>query len=50
MALILQSDLSRIISIVIQNNHGIPLVNGVSAEHHNLLHHGRDPWKIQQLM
>lgn len=48
--LILQSDSSRIISIVIQNNHGIPLVNGVSAEHHNLSHHGRDPGKIQQLM
>lgn len=48
--LIVQTDSSRVISIVIQNNHGIPLVNGVAAEHHNLSHHGRDPRKIEQLM
>ena len=47
--LIIQTDSSRVISIVIQNNHGIPLVNGVAAEHHNLSHHGRDPKKIAQL-
>ena len=43
--LIVQTDSSRIISIVIQNNHGVPLVSGVGAEHHNLSHHGRDPRK-----
>ncbi len=48
--LIIQTDSSRIISIVIQNNHGIPLVEGVASEHHNLSHHGRDPRKIAQLM
>ena len=47
--LIVQTDSSRVISIVIQNNHGIPLVDGVSTEHHNLSHHGRDPQKIDQL-
>ena len=47
--LIIQTDSTRLISIVIQNNHGIPLVNGVAAEHHNLSHHGRDPQKIEQL-
>lgn len=47
--LVIQTDSSRVISIVIQNNHGIPLVNGVEAEHHNLSHHGRDPDKISQL-
>lgn len=47
--LVIQTDSSRVISIVIQNNHGIPLVNGVDAEHHNLSHHGRDPDKIAQL-
>ncbi|MDB4702894.1 DUF1552 domain-containing protein, partial [Akkermansiaceae bacterium] len=47
--LIIQTDSSRVISIVIQNNHGIPLINGVAAEHHNLSHHGRDPKKIAQL-
>lgn len=48
--LIIQTDSSRVISIVIQNNHGIPLINGVAAEHHNLSHHGRDPEKIAQLL
>jgi len=47
--LAIQTDSSRVISIVIQNNHGVPLVNGVDAEHHNLSHHGRDPDKIEQL-
>lgn len=47
--LIIQTDSSRVISIVIQNNHGVPLVNGVASEHHNLSHHGRDPQKIEQL-
>jgi len=49
-SLIIQTDSSRVISIVIQNNHGIPLINGVAAEHHNLSHHGRDPKKIAQLL
>ena len=48
--LAIQTDSTRVISIVIQNNHGVPLVNGVEAEHHNLSHHGRDPEKIDQLM
>lgn len=48
--LIIQTDSSRVISIVIQNNHGTPQIEGVSAEHHNLSHHGRDPKKIAQLM
>jgi len=47
--LILQTDSSRILSIVIQNHHGIPLIDGVETEHHNLSHHGRDPVKIAQL-
>lgn len=48
--LIIQTDSSRVISIVIQNNHGIPQINGVDSEHHNLSHHGRDPERIQQLL
>ena len=27
----------------------MPQINGVTAEHHNLSHHGRDPNKIRQL-
>lgn len=48
--LIIQTDSSRVISIVIQNNHGIPQVAGVNTEHHNLSHHGRVPARIEQLM
>ena len=47
--LIIQTDSSRVISIVIQHNHGIPKVDGVDSEHHNLSHHGRDPKRIDQL-
>ena len=47
--LIIQTDSSRVVSIVIQHNHGIPVLNGVDSEHHNLSHHGRDPKKIAQL-
>lgn len=47
--LIIQTDSSRVISIVVQHNHGIPILNGVDSEHHNLSHHGRDPNKIAQL-
>jgi hypothetical protein len=47
--LIIQTDSSRVISIVVQHNHGIPILNGVDSEHHNLSHHGRDPSKIAQL-
>ncbi|MBT5322444.1 MAG: DUF1552 domain-containing protein [Verrucomicrobiales bacterium] len=48
--LIIQTDSSRVISIVIQSNHGIPKINGVDSEHHNLSHHGRDPKRIDQLI
>jgi hypothetical protein len=48
--LIVQTDSSRVISIVIQHNHGMPQINGVESEHHNLSHHGRDPKRIEQLL
>ena len=47
--LIIRTDSSRVVSIVIQHNHGIPILSGVDSEHHNLSHHGRDPEKIAQL-
>jgi len=37
------------VSVVIQDHHVIPQVAGVSSEHHNLSHHGKDPAKIEQL-
>ena len=48
--LIIQTDSSRVISVVIQNNHGMPQIAGVDSEHHNLSHHGRDPKRIEQLL
>lgn len=47
--LIVQTDTSRVVSVVIQDHHSIPQVSGVESEHHNLSHHGRDPKKIAQL-
>lgn len=47
--LILQTDSSRIVTLVIQDHFVVPKINGVTAEHHNLSHHGRDPEKIKQL-
>ncbi len=47
--LILQTDSSRVISMVIQDHLVVPKIAGVTAEHHNLSHHGQDPHKIEQL-
>ena len=47
--LILQTDSSRVVSLVIQDHLVVPSINGVTAEHHNLSHHGQDPNKIRQL-
>ena len=44
-----QTDSSRIITMVIHDHGVVPQIDGVSAEHHNLSHHGQDPEKIQQL-
>jgi hypothetical protein len=47
--LILQTDSSRVIAVKIQDHQSIPVVNGVSEEHHNLSHHGKEEDKIEQL-
>ena len=48
--LILQTDSSRVISVMVQDHHNVvPQVEGVSAEHHNLSHHGKDEARIEQL-
>ncbi len=47
--LILKTDSSRIITMVIQDHLVVPKINGVQAEHHNLSHHGQDLEKIKQL-
>jgi hypothetical protein len=47
--LILQSDSSRVITVMIQDHRVVPEVKGVSGEHHNLSHHGQEAEKIAQL-
>ncbi|MEM9645534.1 MAG: DUF1552 domain-containing protein, partial [Planctomycetota bacterium] len=47
--LIIQTDSSRIITLMIQDHYVVPKVDGVTGNHHNLSHHGQDPSKISQL-
>ena len=47
--LIIQSDSSRIVSIMVQDHYVVPKIEGVTGNHHNLSHHGQDPNKIEQL-
>lgn len=47
--LILQTDSSRVVTMVIQDHFVVPKIQGVTSEHHNLSHHGQDPEKINQL-
>ncbi len=47
--LALQTDSTRLITILLQGGNSIPPVKGVTIDHHNLSHHGRDPAKIAQL-
>lgn len=47
--LILQTDSSRVVAVMIQDHLAVPKIQGVTAEHHNLSHHGQDPQKIEQL-
>lgn len=47
--LILQTDSSRVVSVMIQDHQVVPQVAGVTGEHHNLSHHGQDKSKIEQL-
>ena len=47
--LIVQTDSTRVITVMIQDHKVVPKLNGVSGEHHNLSHHGQEPAKIAQL-
>ena len=47
--LIIQTDSTRVVSIMIQDHGTVPVIEGVSGEHHNLSHHGQDTAKIEQL-
>jgi hypothetical protein len=47
--LILETDSSRVVSVMIHDHGVVPQVQGVSGDQHSLSHHGRDETKIAQL-
>ncbi len=47
--LALQTDSTRVITMLIQGRSDVVEVPGVSIDHHNLSHHGQDPEKLAQL-
>lgn len=47
--LALQTDSSRLITMLLAGTSLVPIIPGVSLGHHDLSHHGQDPNKIEQL-
>jgi hypothetical protein len=47
--LALQTDSTRVVTILLGGASQVPPIPGVSFDHHNLSHHGQDPDKIGQL-
>jgi hypothetical protein len=47
--LAIQTDSTRLITLLLLGTSGVPPVAGVSLGHHDLSHHGQDPKKIEQL-
>jgi hypothetical protein len=47
--LALQTDSTRLITMVVHGAGGPPPIAGVSHDHHDLTHHGQDPTKINEL-
>lgn len=47
--LALQTDSTRLITVMLLGTSLVPPIRGVSDGHHNLSHHGRDPSKLEQL-
>lgn len=47
--LALQTDSTRLVSIMLGGASTVPPITGVSMAHHDLSHHGQDPTKIAQL-
>jgi hypothetical protein len=47
--LAVQTDSTRLLTIFLQGANSVPPVAGVTIDHHNLSHHGKDPAKIAQL-
>lgn len=47
--LMLHTDSTRVVSLMIQDHGAVPNIAGVHGEHHPLSHHGQDPARIAQL-
>ena len=47
--LMLQTDSTRVVSLMIQDHGAVPNIDGVHGEHHPLSHHGQDTTRIDQL-
>jgi hypothetical protein len=47
--LALQTDSTRLVTLLLLGTSSVPPVTGVSLGHHDLSHHGKDPNKIEQL-
>ncbi len=47
--LALQTDSTRLITMLLLGTSSVPPVQGVTMGHHDLSHHGQDPTKIEQL-
>jgi hypothetical protein len=47
--LAVQTDSTRLITVLVDGRNDVPPVPGVSIDHHNLSHHGQDEGKIAQL-
>ena len=47
--LALQTDSTRLITMILLGTSSVPPIQGVSMGHHDLSHHGQDPAKIAQL-
>jgi hypothetical protein len=47
--LIVQTDSSRVVTLMIHDSHGTVKVEGVTENHHDLSHHGKNPATIEQL-
>lgn len=47
--LMVQTDATRIMTLLIQGRNDVPPIEGVTMDHHNLSHHGQDEAKIAQL-
>jgi hypothetical protein len=47
--LALQTDSTRVITLLVQGRNDVPPVPGVTIDHHNLSHHGKDAEKLRQL-